>query len=242
MRIPRIYTNQTLSENASIKLDPAAAHYVANVLRMKSGRPIILFNGQGGEYEGKVATISKKSTIINVENYTDAQPESGLKTVLGVCLIKNDRMDWLLQKATELGVSTISPLVSAYTEIKLPADRIDKKMQHWQQVVINACQQSGRTMIPTIEKPQTLDQWLEGSDAACKLVLHPYKASPLDSLSSSSDSIALLIGPEGGLSENEVDSAIKKGFSSFTLGPRILRAETAPLTALSILQYRFGDI
>ena len=242
MRIPRIYTNQALSENTSVTLDAAAAHYVTKVLRMKSGRPIILFNGQGGEYKGYVAIIDKKLTSIDVEAFVNAQPESKLNTSLGMCLIKNDRMDWLLQKATELGVSTISPLISTYTDNKLPAERIDKKMQHWRQILISACQQSGRTRLPSIEIPQPLSQWLEQADAACKLVLHPYKTAGIDTLELPSANIALLIGPEGGLSESEVDSAIEQGFSACSLGPRMLRAETAALTTLSILHYRFGDL
>ena len=240
MRVPRIYTPQPLAENVTVQLDTAAAHYVANVLRMKPDRPIVLFNGQGGEYHGRLAIASKKSASVNVLSFVDKSSESSLTIRLGICLIKNDRMDWLLQKATELGVSSVVPLFSEYTDIKLPKERYEKKLKHWRQVMTNACQQSGRTLLPTISEPMELSDWLKPVDTDLKYVLHPYNAERLKS-TASINSVTLLVGPEGGLSEHEIALAHEHEFLSLSLGPRILRAETAPLAALSLLQHHFGD-
>ena len=157
MRIPRVYTDQPLAVNTSVELDTASAHYVVNVLRMKEGRPITLFNGMGGEYSGLLSAVSKKSAVVSLESFQGVSLESSIEITLGVCLIKNDRMDWLLQKAVELGVNRINPLLSEYTDVKLPVNRIEKKIQHWQQVLINACQQSGRAHVPIIGDPQPLN-------------------------------------------------------------------------------------
>lgn len=152
-------------------------------------------------------------------------------------------MDWLLQKATELGVTRFSPLLSEYSDVKIPAERLQKKINHWQQVVISACEQSGRTLIPEVRPPQALQPWVDSCEAEQKLVLHPYRSRPLSQLSAGkSPNLALLIGPEGGLSDAEVALAHTKEFASISLGPRILRAETAPLAALSIIQHQLGDM
>jgi 16S rRNA (uracil1498-N3)-methyltransferase len=241
MRIPRIYTTQDLSINEKITLAPSAGHYVANVLRMKQGRVVTLFNGEGGEYKARLDLVSKKSVSATVTAFTDVDTESSLQVELGVCIIKNDRMDWLFQKAAELGVSNISPLLSEHTDIKLPAERIDKKMKHWQQIIENACQQSGRTAVPTINTPQTLTEWVGQVQADYKCMLHPHDSAKINAELSPS-TVALLVGPEGGLEEKELAAAVEAEFSAISLGPRILRAETAPLAALSVLQYQFGDI
>ena len=242
MRIPRIYTDQPLKEGSSIHLSPTAAHYVANVLRMKAGRDMILFNGQGGEYTAVLNSVSKKTVSVSLINFVDINTESPLSIELGVCLIKADRMDWLIQKATELGVASISPLISEFTDTNLPADRYPKKIQHWRQIVENACQQCGRTVLPSIYSPQPLSQWLEQVEADSKWVLHPYQATKLKPTGDRVKTIALLAGPEGGLSDGECALARQQQFTAICLGPRILRTETAPLAALSLLQYQFGDL
>ncbi|MEO0444268.1 MAG: 16S rRNA (uracil(1498)-N(3))-methyltransferase [Pseudomonadota bacterium] len=240
MRIPRIYTTQSLAKNSTVHLDAAAAHYVANVLRMKPDRPIVLFNGEGGEYHGRLAVAGKKLVSVKVLSYIDKSLESPLKIQLGVCLIKSDRMDWLLQKATELGVSSVTPLFSEYSDIKLPANRYEKKLKHWRQVMTNACQQSGRTLLPTIGEPAELSVWLQQVDSDFNCILHPHNAANLNT-NADVGSITLLVGPEGGFAESEITLAHKYKFLSLSLGPRILRAETAPLAALALLQYHFGD-
>lgn len=246
MHIPRIYISQPLSENTLLELDKATMHHLVTVMRMKVGRQFIIFNGipvdaQYGEFTATLRHIDKKTAQIDVGKFSICLSESPLETHLGACLIKNDRMDWLLQKATELGVTTITPLMSEYTDNKIPADRLDKKMDHWRKVLINACEQSGRVCIPDLQFPQPLQAWLSVVEADEKFVLHPYiKQSQLPV--EKPRSIALLVGPEGGLSDAEVELAIEARFSGLTLGPRILRAETAPLVALSMLAYQFGDM
>lgn len=241
MRIPRIYSPQPLAEHTSVQLDGAAAHHVVTVLRMKVGRQLVVFNGEGQEFLATLTQGDKKKAEVSIDTVRDGEVESPLCSALGVCLIKNDRMDWLLQKATELGVSAIYPLVSEYTDLKLSPARLEKKALHWQQVVISACEQSGRVRVPKVAPLQKLEPWLVAIEADNKYVLHPYRAQPLRAASVAPKGIALLVGPEGGLSEAEVDAAHGHGFQSIALGPRILRAETAPLVALSLLQQCYGD-
>ncbi len=243
MHIPRIYLPQDLSEQTTVELDAASAHHIATVMRMKAGRQVTLFTGQPyqgllGEFTATLAYVSKKSVAVAVGEFTAKETESPLSIELGACLIKNDRMDWLLQKATELGVTSISPLWSEYTDVKIPQERLEKKRNHWQQVLISACEQSGRVAVPTINEPQKLATWVSGVRAQQKIVLHPYVTASTRQEATSS---ALLVGPEGGLSEQEVALATKEGFSGMVLGPRILRAETAPLAAITILQLQQGD-
>ena len=242
MRIPRIFTDQIITVGNQINLSAVASHHIIHVLRITTGRPIILFNGQGGEYRGVIASITKKIASVEITDFRDIDRESPLSVELAVCLIKNDRMDWLLQKATELGVSNISLLVSERTDYKIKTDRIAKKLQHWRQIVISACEQSGRTAVPAIRAPEALDAWLTTVAADERYILHPGShQKSLKSYGSSPSSLALLIGPEGGFTDIEFNLAMDNQFSPLTLGPRILRAETAPLAALAIVQQQFGD-
>jgi 16S rRNA (uracil1498-N3)-methyltransferase len=242
MRIPRIYMNQSIAFNECFTAGSTVAHYVNTVLRMKVGRQVILFNGHGGEYSATIVDSNKKTVSFEIDNFNDVQLESPLSIELACCLIKSDRMDWLLQKATELGVTSFVPLFSECTDIKIPQNRLKKKVDHWQQVVVSACEQSGRTHIPTVASPRGLNAWIEPIKVDKKIILHPYEAQSLDSTSNENiHSVALLVGPEGGLTDEEVALAHRYSFCSISLGPRILRAETAPLAALSIIQHEFGD-
>jgi len=249
MHIPRIYIPQAFSENTSLELDKAAMHHLVTVMRMKVGREFMVFNGRPvdrvyGEFLATLSYVDKKKAHVEVGKFSIAHTEPSLRIHLGACVIKNDRMDWLLQKATELGVTEITPLFSQNTDVKIPADRIEKKVAHWQKIVVNACEQSGRVVIPVIHLPQLLNTWLPSlSDKHRRLVLHPYEqAGNRDVLfeSEKPSNVVLLVGPEGGLSEQEVDFIRTHQFTGMKLGPRILRAETAPLVAISILMHQFG--
>ena len=249
MHIPRIYLPQTLSENKSLELDKTTMHHLVTVMRMKVGREFIIFNGlsvhgEYGEFSATLRHVDKKRAEIEVGVFTPSHTESSLHIHLGACIIKNDRMDWLLQKATELGVKEITPLFSQYTDVKIPTDRIEKKIAHWQKIVVSACEQSGRVMVPVIHTPQALDTWIPSlADKQCRLILHPYVQSyNVDTLPASErpNDLALLVGPEGGFSKEEVGLAITNQFTGMKLGPRILRAETAPLVAMSILMHQLG--
>ena len=250
MRTPRLYVKQLLTEHSTVLLEQESSHYLCTVLRVKAGRELVLFNGflsaagERGEYQATLIEANKKAAVVEIKKFVETQSESPLKLELACCLIKNDRLDWLLQKATELGVTTISPLFSKFTDVKLPADKIEKKQYHWQQIVISACEQSGRTHIPIVNSPISLSQWLAQDKSEDKYVLHPYNAKPFvfdNTLKQTTKTVALLVGPEGGLSVEEVNDAHANQFKSVLLGPRILRAETAPLVAISILQSQLGD-
>ncbi|MGI0118853.1 16S rRNA (uracil(1498)-N(3))-methyltransferase [Zooshikella sp. RANM57] len=240
MRIPRIYTSQPLSHTEHLMLDSLAANHVGKVLRMKPGEQIYLFNGTGDCYLAELTEVSKKTVVANVLKKNSAQCESPLSIHIGQCLSRGERMDYAIQKATELGVTQITPLFSTRCEVKLPKERQEKKLQHWRQIAISACEQCGRNVLPEIHAPLPVDQWLTQRSEALRLVLHHHAATPLGNHKQPND-IALLIGPEGGLTEEEVNLANQHQFHSTTFGPRVLRTETAPVAALSVLQYCWGD-
>lgn len=242
MHTPRIFLNQELSEQQQITLEPEASHHLVTVLRIKQGRKILLFNGQGGEFSAQLVVANKRAAVVAIDEFADKNNESPLSIHLGICLIKNDRFDWLLQKATELGVTTITPLISQYTDNKIPSEKLPKKIKHWENILVNAAEQSERTLLPPINPPQKLKTWQEERREKAKFILHPSVSGGFDKAPQTFSSAALLVGPEGGFSEEEVATSTADGFVPVSLGPRILRAETAPLAAISLLQYRYGDM
>jgi 16S rRNA (uracil1498-N3)-methyltransferase len=241
MRIPRIHTGQTLRANAAVELESGPSQHLSRVLRMKVGDSLILFDGRGGQYPATISALDRKTVTAVTGEFEAIERESGLQLQLGIAVSRGDRMDWVVQKATELGVSSIAPLLSERTELRLDGDRGDRKLRHWQQVATSACEQCGRNRLPEILPPQSLGQWLRTVQADIRLVLH-HTAKNTDPGSSSPATAALLVGPEGGLSPAEIDAAENAGFSSLQLGPRVLRTETAPLAAIAILQARWGDM
>jgi len=241
MRIPRLFIDQTLQLGQQVELAGDRAHYAVNVLRLTAGRPVILFNGQGGEYRGSLLSASRKSATVELESFDPVDRESPLDVELAIGISRGDKMDWIIQKATELGVRRISPLYTERTEVKLKADRLAKKMEHWTQVTVSACEQSQRNRLPVLSAPRDLTDFVSSCKSDARMILHPAtESAPLAASAPSSASI--LIGPEGGFSEAEVACATKAGFVEWQLGERILRTETAPLAALSILQFRWGDL
>ncbi|ROR98915.1 16S rRNA (uracil1498-N3)-methyltransferase [Sinobacterium caligoides] len=240
MRIPRIYSAVELNDHQIVELDSSASHHLIKVLRFKLGYQLILFNGCGQQVNATVCELNKKSVKVQTEQVDDCNKESPLRTVLGIALSKGDRFDWVVQKATEMGVSEIQPLFSERSEVKLSPERLEKKHASWQQIIIGACEQCQRNTLPQLLPTCTLDDWLAKTDCTEKLVLHHRSEQGLGQ--TRPESVALLIGPEGGLSEQEINRALSAGFKALTLGPRVLRTETAPITALSILQYRWGDL
>lgn len=238
----RVYINQALSLGASIMLPEDAARHLVQVLRMRIGESFIAFNGQGGEYTATLSAVAKRDAQATISEYHAADRESPLSITLAQCVSKGDRMDFTLQKAVELGVSTIVPLMSLRTVVKLDAERWAKKIEHWQGVIISACEQSGRTRVPQLAAPQDLDDWLadSGSDHL-KLVLAPGASKQLRQLDRGSRAVTLLVGPEGGLSDAECALAARHDFIPLALGPRILRTETAGVAALAAIQAQWGD-
>ena len=241
MRIPRIFTGQALAPDQVLDLEPGPGQHVARVLRMKPGDPLVLFDGSGGEFSATLQALEKKRVTVVLGERRGREAESPLWIHLGIAVSRGERMDWVMQKATELGASAITPLLTERTEVRLAGERSDKKLRHWRQVTISACEQCGRNRLPLLNQPQPVGEWLQDTQADYRLVLHHRApSSPLPA--GAPASLALLVGPEGGLSAVEIDRAEAAGYKSLALGPRVLRTETAPLAALAILQARWGDM
>lgn len=243
MRIPNIYTDSHLKAQENIELDANASQHLAKVLRMKKGYQVRLFNGDGMFYPAELIEVGKKVVVAKTADAIASDTESKVHTHLGQVMSRGDRMDYAVQKATELGVSDITPLFSERCEVKLTAERIEKRKAHWQQVAISAAEQCGRAVVPTIHNPVSLDEWLKtsASEPGIKLVLHHRDTQNLEDIQSPPNRVTLLIGPEGGLSEVEIKQACMQQFISTTFGPRVLRTETAPVTALTLIQWLWGD-
>lgn len=241
MRIPRIHTDSPLASGTSTDLDDNAAQHVGRVLRMQPGQELLLFNGDGNDYPATITTVSKKQITVSVGDASHNPLESPLRIVLGQTLSKGDRMDYAIQKSVEMGVTAIAPLVTERCDVRLKGDREDKRLRHWQLVATSAAEQCGRAVVPEILPVMTLDDWFRYS-ASCdlRLVLHHRTRASLDTLAAP-NSIALMIGPEGGLTEQEIAAAETCGFLPTALGPRVLRTETAPVAAISLCQWLWGD-
>ena len=238
MSLPRFFVAAPLALGVH-ELPEAQAHYLSRVLRLTVGAAVQLFDGSGQEYIGELIAVGKKSVQVELHECVAGLAESPLRIHLGQGLSRGERMDWAIQKATELGVAEITPLSTERCEVRLNKERMEKRLAHWQQVAISACEQCGRSQVPIIHPPQQLKDWQTAVAADLKLVLHPV-AQPLTEHQPPS-SLAFLIGPEGGLSEEEVAQAAQQGFQPARLGPRVLRTETAPVVALSVAQQLWGD-
>lgn len=238
MRLSRFFIDAPLSIGQH-ELPETQAHYIGRVLRHAVGDAVQLFDGSGQEYLGELIEVGKKAVRVELREQLSGQSESALQVHLGQGLSRGERMDWAIQKATELGAAKITPIVSERCEVRLKDERADKRLAHWRQVAISACEQCGRSVLPQINPPVLLADWLQQTDAELKLVLHPV-AEPLASHAKPT-TLAFLIGPEGGLSDGEVAQAKAAGFHAARLGPRVLRTETAPVVALSVAQQLWGD-
>lgn len=220
----------------------AAAHHVARVLRLREGDALTLFDGQGGERTARVSRIAREEVEASIVATLPVERESGLPIRLVQCLQAGDKMDLTIQKAVELGVSSIVPLASKRAVVRLDAERAEKRLRHWRQVVIAACEQCGRNRIPELFAVEPIERFLARPAASGGLRLHLSPAAS-DSLSTLEKpvSVELLVGPEGGLTSDEVAAARQAGFVALRLGPRVLRTETAGLAALSAIHARWGD-
>lgn len=241
MRQSRIFTPQPLAPAEDVILEVAAGHYLTRVLRLSKGDPVILFNGDGKNYPAEISETRSQRVRVSIMDSRPAGNESPLKITLVQAVCRGERMDYALQKATELGVFCIQPLISHRVEVRLDATRQTKRLAHWQRVVISACEQSGRACVPEVKTPLSLPEWLTGTDQSPRLILDPASESKLSGFSSGGDSISILIGPEGGFTDEEIESARKNGITAVSLGPRVLRAETAGPAAITVLQAKAGD-
>ncbi|MBL4909459.1 MAG: 16S rRNA (uracil(1498)-N(3))-methyltransferase [Alteromonadaceae bacterium] len=243
MSKPRIYQNSSFIVGKSIYLSDDAFGHVIRVLRLDVGDIIMLFNGQENyQYTAKLIDIAKKQAQVDILAKHEINNESPLNIHLGQGISRGERMEFTLQKSVELGVNTITPLFTERCGVKLSGERLEKKRLQWQKTVISACEQSGRCLVPEVKQPITLSQWLAQETAALKLNLHPRASHSIMTLKAQAHRVRLLIGPEGGLSDDEIEQANDAEFKDVLLGPRVLRTETAALTAITALQCRFGDL
>lgn len=242
MREIRIYQPGEYYPGQLLELSPEASQHVGTVLRMRPGESLVLFCGHNKEYLAHIHAVKKKQVIVHIESVKEINRESSLSIHLAQAVSKGERMEWVVQKAVELGVASIIPIITERCVVKLDKDRMARKLHQWQSIAIAACEQSGRNSIPVIHPPMDLDQYVQAPGSTLKFVLHPGCNKTWRDYTLTQTPIELLIGPEGGLSEEEILLAIQHGFQSLTLGPRILRTETAAITALSILQALAGDL
>jgi 16S rRNA (uracil1498-N3)-methyltransferase len=248
MRVSRLYTPALLATENIIELDEDNGHYVRTVLRLKKDAAIILFNGHGGDYLCTVAEVSRKTVLIAIEQWTDRSVESPLQISLGLGISRGDRMDLVVQKAVELGVNKITPLMTERCVVQFKGEKRPQRLLHWQKIVQHAAEQSGRTTLPSLLEVDSLQNWVS-LQQGLKVFLDPYAETSLTELTPEpmktcperSRRVTLLTGPEGGFSSSERDLATAAGFIPVRLGARILRTETASLAALAAVQLLWGD-
>ena len=243
MRTTRIYQPGPLASGQVIELDGQAAVHLTRVLRLRAGDVLCLFNGEGGEFAARLLAVGRRTASIEVGEFSPREVESTLQLVLAQGVSRGERMDYTVQKAVELGVARIEPLETVRTTVNLAGERRAKRLAHWQGVANAACEQSGRNRVPAVAPVQGFTDWLAEAAAApgLKLVLHHRAEQSLQDLPPPDGPVTLLIGPEGGLSEGEIEAALASGFRPLRLGPRVLRTETAAVAAMSVLQWLWGD-
>ena len=238
----RIFQPYTINQNSLITLDDNAFNHLIRVLRMKTGESITLFDGSNQITPAVIHEVNKKTVIVKTDNSVLDNRESPLNIHLGQVISRGDKMEFTIQKSVELGVNTITPLLSERCGVKLDQERLEKKVQQWQKIVISACEQCGRNIIPSINPVMKLETWCANLTDSLKLNLHPKAEQGINQLPNHNKNISLLIGPEGGLSNEEINMTHQYQFTDILLGPRVLRTETAALTAITALQVRLGDL
>ena len=240
----RLFSPVPLSANTDVMLVGDQARYIGRVLRLKPGDGFTIFDGKGGEYPATVASISKTQVQINVAAIQEQNAESPLAIHLLHGVSRGERMDFVVQKATELGVHRITPVLTEFSVVKLDPNRAKKREQHWLNIAISACEQCGRNILPHISAPQPLRNWfgdnLVSTDS--RVLLRPEAESALGSITAPAGDLTLLVGPEGGFSDAEYEQAGIAGFKAVGFGPRILRTETAAIAAIAVLQSLHGDL
>lgn len=242
MRKPRIYHPELLTAGQDVALSDDAANHVGRVLRMGAGQAVQLFDGSNQVFEADIIRADKKSVVVKVHSAETDDRESPLHIHLGQVMSRGEKMEFTIQKSIELGVSLITPLFSERCGVKLDAERLNKKIQQWQKIAIAACEQCGRNRIPEIRPAMDLKAWCAEPDEGLKLNLHPRASASINTLPLPVERVRLLIGPEGGLTAEEIAMTADFQFTDILLGPRVLRTETTALTAITALQVRFGDL
>ncbi len=242
MRIPRLFypkLQQTNSE--TFTLTSLDNHRLTHVLRLQSGNTVIVFDGQGYSATAQIQTLSKKTTTLQLNDSIEYQPASGLSLHLGIGISKGEKMDFALQKSVELGASCLTPLWCERSEVRLDTNRLKKKQAHWQQVIISSCEQCHQNHIPLLKPATRLSQWVKTVTSPIKYILHPQGEHSLNTTPTFPKTAVFATGPEGGFTGKEIEQAQAQNFKTLNLGPRILRAETAPIVILSLAQWLWGD-
>ncbi len=242
MRLTRVHVDAPLAAGRVVTLPDSAAIHLARVLRLKPGDPCLLFNGDGNDYAARITVLGKREVRAQIDSSCEVDNESPLAITLVQGIARGDRMDWILQKSTELGVHAFLPTSSERSEVRLEGERGDKRVAHWRSVVIAACEQSGRARVPAMSPPQPLQRSLSGLDVEARFILDPKASRSIADLDSPGAACVLAVGPEGGWSPRDRTMMEAVGFTGLRLGPRVLRTETAGLAAIAALQSRFGDL
>lgn len=247
MRLRRVFVDAPLTAGTKLKLTEAAAGHLVRVLRLRAGEALTLFNGAGGEYAGTIEAVQGSQVTVNVGPHQADERESPLTVILAQGVSRGERMDLVVQKATELGVARLLPVLTERSVVRLDADKAERRVDHWRAIAVAACAQSARNRIPPIAPPVSFGAFLRAQREAkpvagsLSLLLSPLGVRRMSELGQGIQSVTVLIGPEGGLTHEEQDAAIEAGFTPVRLGPRVLRTETAAIAALALLQGEFGD-
>jgi 16S rRNA (uracil1498-N3)-methyltransferase len=237
----RVWLDASLETGARVELPEGPFRHLVQVLRMQAGETLVVFNGQGGEYEAVLETVAKRSATLRVGTFREVDRESPLQLTLVQGISKGDRMDFTIQKAVELGVSAIVPVLTERCNVNLDRERQEKKLEHWRGIIVSACEQSGRTRLPVLEPIRKLADWLGTPNPHPRLALDPLAADSLSAVDLPGGACSVIVGPEGGLSEGELATLGRAGCRGVRLGPRVLRTETAGAAVLAVLQAQAGD-
>lgn len=241
MSAPRFYYDGELKSNDVVMLGEALTHHLKNVLRLKPQNAVVLFNGRGGEFPGTIESIEKKQTRVRTFEWQVGCAESPLEITLAPSISSREKMDLIVQKAVELGVFSLQPVITERSVARFKGERSEERVQHWQKVAIAACEQCGRNTIPAVRPLMPLDAvLLSVSELDARFFLHTGVSAALRDTARPSSPVSLLVGPEGGYANNEVDLIVKQGFTPISLGPRVLRMETAALAGLAGMQLMWG--
>ncbi|HUS25266.1 MAG TPA: 16S rRNA (uracil(1498)-N(3))-methyltransferase [Candidatus Binatia bacterium] len=241
--VPRIFVDEAMHAGQELELPAAQAHHVGAVLRRGTGDPLVVFNGQGGEFAATLQSVARRTVRVRLDEHRAIERESPLQVTLAQGISKGERMDYTIQKAVELGVAEIAPLVTDHCVVRLSDERWQRKQEHWQSIAVAAAEQSGRTRVPSVAPVTDLRDWLNAAPVdTLRLVLAPEADAPAGTLRQGGQRVALVVGPEGGFSDLELRLADLAGCVALSLGPRILRTETAGVVAMSLVQALWGDL
>ena len=240
----RLFVSGQLINGVELLIEGDRARYLGRVLRLRVGDEILVFNGEGGEWSAVIEAMTKSTATLSVGENIETGTDSALKIHLVQGISRGERMDFVIQKATELGVKRVTPVLTEFGVVKLDAARAEKRRDHWQNIATSACEQSGRTRLPLIDAPIALKDWFGSKPAEvdADLILAPGAVTSLAGLTAPKTKVCVMIGPEGGFSETEYEDAAVAGFTSVSLGPRVLRTETAAVAALAVMQSLWGDL